>query len=186
MYRAVTLAALRGSVPFSDDDALTACASASTLALEDSPQGTRVMLGGEDITDWLRDPEVESVVSRVAEVAGVRRVLVAKQREVAADEPIVMVGRDIGTVVLEDADVKVYLQASVEGRAKRRYAERLGTDKESSLEAVEGALKQRDYIDSHRAASPLRPADDAVVIGTDSLSIEQVVERALQLVMERS
>ncbi len=186
MYRAVSLAALRNGIPFADDDALTACASDSDLSLGDSPESTRVLLDGEDITDRLRDPEVEGVVSRVAAVAGVRHVLVAKQQAVAADGPIVMVGRDIGTVVLANADVKAYLQASVEERARRRHAERLGTDKETSLETVEAALKDRDFIDSHRAASPLRPAEDAVVIDTDSLTIDQVVERVLELAAERS
>ncbi|MDE2969981.1 MAG: (d)CMP kinase [Chloroflexota bacterium] len=185
MYRAVSLSALRNGVPI-EDDALTTCASDSDLSLGDSPEGTRVLLDGEDITDRLRDPEVEGVVSRVAAMAGVRRVLVAKQQAVAADGPIVMVGRDIGTVVLADADVKAYLLASVEERAKRRHAERAGTDKETSLEAVEAALKDRDYIDSHRAASPLRPAEDAVVIDTDSLTIDQVVERVIELAAERS
>ena len=186
MYRAVALAALRTDVPFFDDDAVTECALAASLTLGDSPEGTRVVLDGEDITDRLRIPEVEAVVSRVAEIAGVRHVLVAKQQEMAKGGPIVMVGRDIGTVVLADADLKVYLRASVEERARRRHAERVGTDKESSLEAVEAALKSRDYIDSHRAASPLRPADDAVIIETDSLGIEDVVDRVLELVAERS
>ncbi|MDE2802333.1 MAG: (d)CMP kinase [Chloroflexota bacterium] len=185
MYRAVSLSALRNGVPI-EDDALTTCASDSDISLGDSPEGTRVLLDGEDITDRLRDPEVEGVVSRVAAMAGVRRVLVAKQQAVAADGPIVMVGRDIGTVVLADADVKAYLLASVEERAKRRHAERVGTDKETSLEAVEAALKDRDYIDSNRAASPLRPAEDAVVIDTDSLTIDQVVERVIELAAERS
>ena len=186
MYRAVTLAALRGSVPLSDDDALMHCAIMAELSLGDAPDGTRVLLDGEDVTDRLRDPEVEGAVSRVAAVAGVRQVLVSKQKAVAADGPIVMVGRDIGTVVLVNADLKVFLQASVEERAKRRHAERVGTDKETSLEAVEAALKERDYIDSHRAASPLRAAGDAVAIDTDGLSIDQVVERILELVSERS
>ena len=186
MYRAVTLAALRGSVSLSDDDALANCASMAELSLGDAPVGTRVLLDGEDVTDRLRDPEVEGAVSRVAAVAGVRHVLVSKQQAVAADGPIVMVGRDIGTVVLLNADVKVFLQASVEERAKRRHEERVGTDKETSLEAVEAALKERDYIDSHRAASPLRLAEDAVAIDTDRLSIDQVVERVLELVSERS
>ena len=97
-----------------------------------------------------------------------------------------MAGRDIGTVVLPDAAVKAYLQASVEERAKRRHAERVGTDSETSLEAVEAALRNRDYIDSHRSASPLRPADDAVVIDTDGLTIDQVVERVLEMAAERS
>ena len=186
MYRAVSLAALRGGVPIADDDALTACASASDIALADGPDGARVLLDGEDVTGRLRDPEVEGIVSRVAAVAGVRRVLVAKQQAVAADGPIVMAGRDIGTVVLPDAAVKAYLQASVEERAKRRHAERAGTESETSLEAVEAALRNRDYIDSHRAASPLRPAEDAVVIDTDGLTIDQVVERVLELAAERS
>ncbi len=186
MYRAVTLAALRGDVPLTDDDALTACAVASDLSLGDAPEGTRVLLDGDDVTDKLRGPDVEGVVSRVAAVAGVRHVLVAKQQAVAADGAIVMVGRDIGTVVLARADVKAYLQASVEERAKRRHSERLGTDKETSLEAVEAALRERDHIDSSREASPLQPAEDAVVIDTDSLTIEQVVERVLELAGERS
>ncbi len=186
MYRAVTLAALRGSVSLSDDDALTHCAIVAELSLGDAPDGTRVLLDGEDVTDRLRDSEVEGTVSRVAAVAGVRHVLVSKQQAVAADGSIVMVGRDIGTVVLVNADLKVFLQASVEERAKRRHEERVGTDKETSLEAVEAALKERDYIDSHRAASPLRAAEDAVAIDTDGLSIDQVVERILELVSERS
>lgn len=185
MYRAVSLAALRGAVPIADDT-LTMCAADAEISLADSSHGTRVLLGGEDVSDRLRDPEVEGIVSRVAAVAGVRHVLVAKQQAVAADGPIVMVGRDIGTVVLPDADVKAFLLASVEERAKRRHAERLGTDGETSLEAVETALKERDYIDSHRSASPLRPADDAVIIDTDSLTIDQVVERVLGLAAERS
>ncbi len=186
MYRAVTLAVLRGSISLSDDDALTHCAIVAELSLGDTPDGTRVLLDGEDVTDRLRDSAVEGAVSRVAAVAGVRHVLVSKQQAVAADGPIVMVGRDIGTVVLVNADLKVFLQASVEERAQRRHAERVGTDKETSLEAVEAALKERDYIDSHRAASPLRPAKDAVAIDTDGLGVEQVVERILELVSERS
>ena len=186
MYRAVTLAALRGGALLADDVALTACAIASELSLGDAPEGTRVLLDGEDVTDELRGPEVEGAVSRVAAVAGVRHVLVEKQQAVAAEGAIVMVGRDIGTVVLADADVKAYLQASVEERAKRRHAERLGTNKETSLEAVEEALRSRDHIDSSREASPLRPAEDAVVIDTDSLTIEQVVEKVLNLAAERS
>ena len=185
MYRAVALAAIRDSVPITDD-ALTACAIAADLSLGDAPEGTRVLLDGNDVTDRLRDADVEAIVSRVAAVAGVRNVLVGKQQAVAADGAIVMVGRDIGTVVLVDADVKAYLRASVEERAKRRHAERVGTDKETSLAAVEAALKERDYIDSHREASPLRPAEDAVVIETDGLSVEQVVERVLELAAERS
>ena len=132
MYRAVTLAALRGSLSLSDDDALTSCASMAELSLGDAPVGTRVLLDGEDVTDRLRDPEVEGAVSRVAAVAGVRHVLVSKQQAVAADGPIVMVGRDIGTVVLLNADVKAFLQASVEG-AGQASTRRAGRDGQGDL-----------------------------------------------------
>lgn len=186
MYRAVTLAALRSGVFLSDDNALAACASASDIALGDAPEGARVLLDGDDVTEDLRGPDVEGSVSRVAAVASVRHVLVAKQQEIAAGGAIVMVGRDIGTVVLADADVKAYLHASVEERAKRRHAERMGTDKATSLQAVEEALRARDHIDSSREASPLRPAEDAVVIDTDGLTVEQVVARVLELAAERS
>ena len=185
MYRAVTLAAIRDGIPLSNDASVAACARAVELTLSFGPKGTRVLLDGQDVTDRLRDAVVEGGVSQVAAIAGVRRVLVAKQQAVASDGPIVMVGRDIGTVVLVDADVKVYLQASVEERAKRRHAEEAGTAKETSLEAVEAALRERDFIDSHRTASPLRPAEDAVVIDTDGLGITEVVERVLALAAER-
>lgn len=186
MYRAVTLAALQGSVPLSDDTALATLASQAGITVSDTPRGTRVYLNNQDVTDFLRDPEVEVAVSRVSEVAGVRAVLVTKQREMASAGSIVMVGRDIGTVVLADADVKVYLQASVQERAKRRHSEQIGTEDETSAEAVQEKLEARDLQDSQRAASPLRPADDAQVMHTDGLSIEQVVDQIVQLVAARS
>lgn len=183
MYRAVTLAAIRDGIPLSDDEAVTA--RADEISLSFGREGARVLLAGEDVTERLRDAAVEGGVSRVAAIAGVRQALVAKQQAVAADGPIVMAGRDIGTVVLVDAGVKVYLQASVEERATRRHAEEAGTAKETSLEAVETALRERDRIDSHRAASPLRPAKDAVVIDTDGLGVTEVVDRVLALAAER-
>ena len=186
MYRAVTLAALQSSVPLSDDTALAALASEARIAVSDTPRGARVYLNNQDVTDFLRDPEVEAAVSRVSEVAGVRTVLVAKQQEMASTGPIVMAGRDIGTVVLADADVKVYLQASVQERAKRRHVEMVGTEDETSVDAVQEKLEARDLQDSQRAASPLRAADDAQVIHTDGLSLEQVVEQIARLVAARS
>ena len=186
MYRAVTLAALQRSVPLADDTALATLASQAGITVTDTPRGTRVYLNNQDVTDFLRDPEVEVAVSRVSEVAGVRAVLVTKQREMASAGSIVMVGRDIGTVVLADADVKVYLQASVQERAKRRHIEQIGTEDETSAEAVQEKLEARDLQDSQRAASPLRPAEDAQVVHTDGLSIEQVVDQIAQLVAARS
>ena len=186
MYRAVTLAALQESTPLFDDDALTTLANEAQIAVNDAPEGTRVFLNNQDVTDSLRSPEVEAAVSRVSAVAGVRAVLVAKQRAIAASGSIVMAGRDIGTVVLADADIKVYLQASAEERAKRRQSEQPGAYGKPSVSVVRETLEARDKQDSQRAASPLRPADDAHIIMTDGLSIEQVVDEIVQLVAARS
>ena len=186
MYRAVTLAAIKQSTPISDTIALTNLAADTQITITDTPDGTRVLLNSNDVTSSLRDAEVEAIVSQVAAVAGVRSVLVAKQRDIAAAGSIVMAGRDIGTVVLADADIKVYLQASAEVRAKRRRLEQNGAEDNVSVGAVQENLTDRDKQDTQRAASPLRPADDAHIIQTDGLSIEQVVTKILQLVAARS
>tara|TARA_B100000809_G_C15069724_1_gene505531 strand:- start:105 stop:776 length:672 start_codon:yes stop_codon:yes gene_type:complete len=186
MYRAVTLVAIQQSTPLSNDAALTTLAAKTQIAITDTPDGARVLVNNHDVTGSLRDPEVEAAVSRTSAVAGVRAVLVAKQREMAAAGSIVMAGRDIGTVVLADADIKVYLEASAEERAKRRGLEKSGTDDKESVGAVQKDLEARDKQDSQRASSPLRPADDAHIIQTDGLSIEQVVAKIAQLVAARS
>ncbi len=186
MYRAVTLAAIKQSTPISDTIALTNLAADTQITITDTPDGTRVLLNSNDVTSSLRDAEVEAIVSQVAAVAGVRSVLVAKQRDIAAAGSIVMAGRDIGTVVLADADIKVYLQASAEVRAKRRRLEQNGAEDNVSVGAVQENLTDRDKQDTQRAASPLRPADDAHIIQTDGLSIEQVVTKIVQLVAARS
>ena len=186
MYRAVTLAAIKQSTPISDTIALTNLAADTQITITDTPDGTRVLLNSNDVTSSLRDAEVEAIVSQVAAVAGVRSVLVAKQRDIAAAGSIVMAGRDIGTVVLADADIKVYLQASAEVRAKRRRLEQNGAEDNVSVGAVQENLTDRDKQDTQRAASPLRPADDAHIIQTDGLSIEQVVTKIVHLVAARS
>ena len=188
MYRAVTLAALHAGVSLADTDAVAACAAEAPLAFRYAPAGMRVFLDGADVTGSLRGHDIEAAVSRVSEVAGVRSVLVARQQALAEEGPIVMVGRDIGTVALPQADIKVYLDATVEERARRRHAERITAPGglTSTLEEVEAALRVRDYVDSHRETSPLRPATDAVMIPTDNLTIEQVVLRVLDLVAERN
>ena len=186
MYRAVTLAAIQQSTSLSDDVALTTLAGETEIAITDTPDGTRVVVNSADVTDSLRDTKVEAAVSQVSAVAGVRAVLVAKQRDMAEAGSIVMAGRDIGTVVLANADIKVYLQASVEERAKRRGLEKSGAKDKASVKAVQKDLEARDKQDSQRTASPLRPADDAHIIQTDGLSIEQVVAEILQLIAARS
>ena len=137
--------------------------------------GDRLLLNGDDITPRLRLAEVDASVSAVSAVSGVRTALVAQQRAIASDGSIVMCGRDIGTVVLPDASVKVFLTASAEVRAARRAAEMQQRQETIDTRQVLAALQRRDKIDSERDDSPLRPADDALVICSDHLTIEEVV-----------
>lgn len=173
MYRACAWLALRTGVPLSDQSALIALITSARIDAQPGPEGTLVHVNGEDITPFLRDPEVERAVSTIAAIPEVRQAMVHEQRRIAGNRAVVMAGRDIGTVVLPDAPLKVYLDASVACRARRRAAEMNDAD----LAAVEAALAERDHLDSKRNVSPLRPADDAVIIQTDDLTLEQVVDR---------
>ena len=184
MYRAITCAALDRNVDLDDHAAVARLPSSVSIAMEpgapDAPQAARVVVDGADVTDRLRSPEVGEAVSLVSRVPEVRDAMVALQRELAGRGGIVMVGRDIGTVVLPDAPLKIYLDASPEQRAGRRHQELLAAGREETLEEVRKQLALRDQIDSGRAASPLRPADDAVVIETDRLTLDDVVERIME------
>ncbi len=140
-------------------------------------EATTVLLDGEDATPHLRDPEVETNVSLVSRVPGVRKALVRIQRELAAEGGVVMAGRDIGSVVLPDAEVKVYLDASREVRARRRADQMHRQGLDAHYDAILAELVERDRIDSSRATSPLTAAPGAVIIKTDALSIEEVVRR---------
>lgn len=189
MYRAVTQAALTRGVPIADEAAVTALAEHLRIdvlppTVDDGRQYT-VLADGEDVTWAIRAPEVDANVSPVSAYAGVRRALVAQQRRVAAGGRVVMVGRDIGTVVLPEADLKVYLDASVEERARRRWREMQERGEDADYEAVLAAMRRRDEIDSNRRVSPLRPAADAVIVDTTGLGIEEVLARVAQLVEER-
>ena len=175
-YRAVTIAALDAGTPLDDEAALTKLSEGLEVRL--GGESESVALGDNDITSRLRAPEVDAAVSAVARVGGVRRAMVAQQRATAKGGDVVMVGRDIGTHVLPDA-AKVYLDASPEERARRRFEELAGTDRARSEAEVLGNLELRDTIDSGRADSPLRVADDARHIVTDGLGVEAVVERVL-------
>lgn len=182
MYRAVTVTALQQGLDLNDAGALGALAGRVALRVEPSVSGPdRVFVDGEDVTDQLRTAETGEAVSLVSRVPVVRAAMVRLQRELAAQGGIVMVGRDIGTVVLPDAPLKVYLDASPGERARRRHDELVSAGHDISEGAVREELDMRDAIDSGRAASPLRPADDAVHIDTDQLSLEQVVARILEL-----
>jgi len=185
MYRTVTWAAFRRGVAPDDDAEVTALAR--EVSVEPGADGrglTRLFAGAEDVTAHLRHPAVDRQVSAVSAVAGVREVLVREQRRIAGEGAIVMVGRDIGTVVLPDAEMKVYLIASVESRARRRCLED-APDGADRFERILDELTRRDRLDSTRAISPLRLASDAVIIDTDELDLDQVVDVAAALARQR-
>ena len=177
MYRAVTWVALDRGVDLAKEKDLGELAMGVEMRLD----GERLLVDGRDVTEHLRAPEVEQAVSLVASVPKVREALVAQQRAIAREDPIVMVGRDIGTVVLPDAPIKVYLNASVGVRAQRRHRELQRDGVTVDYGQVEGELIRRDTIDSERADSPLRPAEDAVQIDTDDLEVQDVAQKVVDL-----
>ena len=178
MYRAVTLAALSRGLPVDDPQALRDL----VRDIEIGVHGDCIFLDGEDVTQRLRSPEIDDAVSRyVSKVPAVRERMVDQQREIARQGNVVMVGRDIGTVVLPDAELKVYLDAGVEERARRRHAEMDDGDQPATVAEIEEALRIRDQTDSSRELSPLRPAADAHMIHTDGMTIDEVVSEIEQL-----
>ena len=184
MYRAVTWLALHSSIPVEDEAALGELAGANAMHLL-GDEGNRIAIGDHSLEQELRDSSVDQNVSIVSKVSSVRKQLVAQQRRIAANGKIVMVGRDIGTVVLPDADLKVYLTASPENRARRRWHEMCARGFPAVLETVLKETLARDEIDSGRDDSPLKPAEDAWELNTDELNAEQVVQK-IQARTERS
>ncbi|MBD3409660.1 MAG: (d)CMP kinase [Ignavibacteriales bacterium] len=183
MYRAVTLAAIERGVA-GDVEATVRLAEELDVRLEYKSGVTRVFADGAEVTEEIRAPRVNDRVSPVAAIDGVRSALVAKQRAMAGENGVVMEGRDVGSVVLPDAEVKVFLVASIEERAKRRAKEYAEKGVEVSIEDVERNLRERDRIDSSRAASPLIKTPDAIEIDTSNLTIEQQVEKITALAVE--
>jgi cytidylate kinase len=172
--------ALEAGIDVQDQAALTALSQRSRMELVHGPSGDRLVVDGRDVTDELRTQEVDSNVSQVSAVRGVRLALVEQQRKVAEQGPIVMVGRDIGTVVLPDAMAKVYLDASAEVRARRRVSEMNASGGDVSYDRVLEELRTRDSIDSARQESPLRPAQGALIIDTDNAGIDEIADRILR------
>jgi len=186
MYRAVTWAALERGVPIDDEEAVTGLAESIDIDItpptnDDGRQYT-VFVDGRDVTWALRRPGVDGAVSRVSAYPGVRRALVVQQRRLAGRGRVVVVGRDIGTVVLPRADLKLYLDASVEERARRRHEERLARGESADYDRILHDMRRRDELDSSRETAPLRPAEDAIIVNTDGLSVQQVVDRVMELV----
>ena len=178
LYRAVTLLAIRQRV--SPDDEPRLAALAADMALEVRTE--TVLLGGEDVTVALRSPAVNRHVSPVSALPQVRTALLAQQRRLAAPGGVVMVGRDIGTVVLPDAHLKLFLTASIEARAQRRFEEQRAKGENVTYAATLAALQRRDRLDSSRRTAPLKAAPDAMMLDTTYLSIPAVVERVLAAV----
>ncbi|MBQ2888582.1 MAG: (d)CMP kinase [Firmicutes bacterium] len=181
MYRAVALTAIRAGVAVDDAPALTALAAKIELDMRAEGGVNRILLGQEDVTEAIRQPEVGAAASPVSAVAGVREHLVAQQRKLAARGNVVMDGRDIGTVVLPDADCKIFLTASLDERVNRRYEELRAKGLATTREAVHEDISTRDYRDSHRETSPLKQAEDAVLLDSTGMSIEAVLAEVRRL-----
>jgi cytidylate kinase len=182
MYRAIGWLALREGIDLADESAVAALGRRASFDLEDG----RIAIDGHDVRSAIRTPEIDRAATAVARHPDVRGVLVARQRAYGEGGGVVMEGRDIGTVVFPDADVKIYLDASPEERARRRAADPAHTSsKTAQLADVATALAERDKSDSTRAASPLAVAPDATVIDTTGLPIEQVIEKVLALIDSR-
>jgi len=185
MYRAVTWLALNKGIDVNDESAVTRLAEdvpieVTAPSLEDG-RACDVVVDGHDITWEIRKPEVDANVSVVSAYSGVRKALTTQQRRIGMRGRVVMVGRDIGTVVLPEADIKIYLDASPEERANRRHKEILGRGGRANYADVLGKVRDRDRIDSTRAIAPLKPAADAVILDSDALDADEVFEKAYDL-----
>jgi CMP/dCMP kinase len=187
MYRIVTLAVLRAGVDPDDAEAVGAVAAKAELAVSYDADGVRCYLAGEDVSSEIRRDEVTRAVSSVSAVPAVRTRLVALQREMT-DGPgtVVVEGRDIGTVVLPDAPVKIFLTASAETRARRRNDQNVASGLPDAYDAVLADVRRRDHLDSTRPVSPLRAAPDAVIVDTSDMTETQVIAHLLSLVQQRS
>ena len=182
MYRAVAWKVARDALPIDDEDRVVAVADAAVFALDFD----RILINGEDVTRLIRTPDIDVAAATVARMPKVRRVLVARQRDYAAAGPVVMEGRDIGTVVFPDAVVKLYLDATPEERASRRARDSgHGLSRAGEIEVVASALATRDRLDRTRLASPLTRADDAILIETTGVPARDVVAQVLRIVRER-
>ena len=186
MYRAMALYLLRTGVDTSDRAAIAKACQNADISIAYQKGEQVVLLNGENVNAYLRTEEVGNMASVSSAVPEVRKKLVELQQELAAKEDVVMDGRDIGTVVLPDATVKIFLTASVEERAMRRFRELEQRGTPESYEKVLEEMRQRDYNDSHRAAAPLKQAEDAVLLDTTELDFRQSEEAILRIIRERT
>jgi cytidylate kinase len=183
MYRALALKAIRSGIDTHDREKISSLLHDSDISIEFEDGNQKVLLDGEDVSDKIRTDEVSMGASAVSAIPDVRLMLVELQQNIASDNPVVMDGRDIGTHVLPNAQVKIFLTASASERALRRYNEQREKGILSkSLEELEKEIKIRDHNDSNRSESPLRQAEDAILLDTSNLTIEESVEKILEIV----
>lgn len=187
MYRVATVWVLRAGIDPTDSEKVADVVATLPLDIGTDPAAEAVTLAGEDVSEEIRGEAVTKAVSAVSAVPRVRELLVQKQRDISASFPrIVVEGRDIGTVVLTDADVKVFLTASPEARADRRNKQNISQGRVDDYEAVLADVQRRDHADSTRAVSPLRPAEDSVIVDTSDLGMDGVIDALLQVVHDRT
>lgn len=185
IYRTVGLYCLRKGVPCKDDEAVSLLYPEIDIRIEYNDIGQRMILNGEDVSDIIRTPEVSIAASDVSSLASCRAFLMDMQRKFAENYNVIMDGRDIGTVVLPDADVKIFLTASPEARAKRRVLDLKEKGIDASFEETLKDIEYRDYQDSHREAAPLRKADDAILVDTSDIDFDRSLDLLCSIIAEK-
>jgi len=185
MYRGVTWAVLDSHVDVNNQKEVEALLPSLDLTLEPTASACKVFVKGQDVTDLIRQQQINENVSTIASYKGVREYLVERQQAMAAVGGVILDGRDIGSVVLPDAELKIYLTASVDARAKRRWLEVQGTSNEQSLEDIKKNVESRDEMDKNRDESPLVCVEDAIVVDSSNMTFDETVEHILHLVQER-
>lgn len=186
LYRAVGLNALRNSIKTDDPEGVGATLSEITVELKFENGEQSVLLNGENVSSQIRSPEASMAASDVSAIPAVRAFLFDLQRDIAKKNSCIMDGRDIGTVVLPDAQVKIFLTASPEIRAKRRYDELIAKGSSVEFKDVLDDLIKRDYNDSHREVAPLRPAEDGVILDTSGLTLDEAIASAVRIIKEKT
>ena len=185
MYRGVTWAVLDSHVDVKNQKDVESLLPSLDLTLEPTANACKVFVKGQDVTDLIRQQQINENVSTIASYKGVREYLVERQQAMAAVGGVILDGRDIGSVVLPKAELKIYLSASVDARAKRRWLEVQGTSNEQSLEDIKNNVESRDEMDKNRDESPLVCVEDAIVVDSSNMTFDETVEHILHLVQER-
>lgn len=185
MYRGVTWAVLDSHIDVKNQNDVESLLPSLDLTLEPTANACKVFVKGQDVTDLIRQQQINENVSTIASYKGVREYLVERQQAMAAIGGVILDGRDIGSVVLPKAELKIYLTASVDARAKRRWLEVQGTSNEQSLEDIKNNVESRDEMDKNRDESPLVCVEDAIVVDSSNMTFDETVEHILHLVQER-